>query len=87
MLAAKNISFVALIAFACMLQSCAGEPADLKCSLVPCHMEPPAALTVKQTQAWHDCMSNKHQFPIVLSTSAMNQRDYDDCVAEAKAIP
>ena len=70
-----------------MLQSCAGEPADLKCSLVPCHMEPPAALTVKQTQAWHDCMSNKHQFPIVLSTSAMNQRDYDDCVAEAKAIP
>jgi hypothetical protein len=68
-----------------MLQSCAGEPADLKCSLVPCTMEPPATLTASQQQAWHDCMARKHPSFIALSTGAMQQRDYDDCVLEAKA--
>ncbi len=71
MTAAGNISFVVLIVSARMLQSCSGQPADLKCSLLPCRMEPPATLTTKQTQAWHDCMNHKHQFPIALSTAAM----------------
>jgi hypothetical protein len=79
MTAAGNISFVVLIVSARMLQSCSGQPADLKCSLLPCRMESPATLITK-----YDCMNHKHQFPIALSTAAMIQRDYDDCVSAQK---
>jgi hypothetical protein len=54
-------------------------------------MEPPPALTATQQQAWHDCMEQKRQQhpialgPIALSTIAKKQRDYDNCVALAKA--
>jgi hypothetical protein len=47
MTAAGNISFVVLIVSARMLQSCSGQTADLKCSLLPCRMEPPATLTTE----------------------------------------
>jgi len=79
MTAAGNISFVILIVSARMLQSCSGQTADLKCSLLPCRMSR-RRRSQRNTQAWHDCMNHKHQFPIALSTAAMIQRDYDDCV-------
>src|SRR5258708_12908963 len=47
MTAAGNISFVVLIVSARMLQSCSGQTDDLKCSLLPCRMEPPATFTTE----------------------------------------
>jgi hypothetical protein len=80
-------SLLALLMSLWLLQSCTGQPADLKCSLVPCTMEPPATLTASQQQGWHDCMAKKHQSFIALTTGAMQQQDYDDCVSEAKGTP
>jgi hypothetical protein len=81
-----------LIVCASLLGACAGQPSDLKCSLVPCEMSPPSTFTATQEQAWHDCMKRtREQYPVALgsvaiSTTSKEQRDYDACVTEAKAV-
>lgn len=52
----------------------------------------PAAMIPNQQQAFHDCMKQRRQeyiLPIgpVFVDSAAKQRDYDACVAQAKAAP
>jgi hypothetical protein len=84
---AKNAPLAILIVWAWMLQSCAGQPADLKCGLLPCHVEPPETLAPNQQQAFHDCWKQRHQDLVGLSTAAREQRDYDNCLSEAKAAP
>jgi hypothetical protein len=90
--AATVIALTAVIASAWMFQSCAGEPADLKCSLVPCRTEPPMTLTANQRQAWHDCMNQRREEypialgPVGLTTTTKEQRDYDDCVSQVRAV-
>jgi len=71
-----------LIACACLIQACSGQPSDLKCSLLPCQMTPPATFTAQQQDAWHACMDRKRS---VITTIPKEQRDYDACVAEAQA--
>jgi hypothetical protein len=74
-----------------LIGACAGQPSDLKCSLVPCQMSPPENFTTAQQQAWHDCMTRKaNDRPLSLSpvgptTIPKVQRDYDACVTEASA--
>lgn len=77
----------AMVASALMLQCCSGQPADLKCSLLPCHMEPPSTFTAKQQQAFHDCWTHTHFPLVVLNSGARFQRAYDHCISEAKATP
>jgi hypothetical protein len=82
-----------LIMCACLIQACAGQPSDLKCILVPCQWSPPATFTPTQRQAWIDCMKRMREQspvamgPVVISTIPKVQRDYDECVSEAKAVP
>jgi hypothetical protein len=53
----------------------------------------PATMTPNQQQAFHGCMKQKRQEyilplgPIFVNTAAKQQRDYDACVAQAKAAP
>src|SRR5260221_7232912 len=81
---------VYLMVCAFLMQACAGQPSDVKCSLVPCEMSPPATFTATQEQAWQDCMKRaRERSPVAigsvaLSTTAKTQRDYDACVSEAK---
>ena len=84
---ARALGLAFLMGCAWLLQSCAGQPADLKCSLIPCQMQPPATFTAKQQTEFHDCWKREYSGLIRLSTGAMLQRDYDKCVEEAKAAP
>jgi hypothetical protein len=53
----------------------------------------PASMTPNQQQAFHDCMKQRRQEyilplgPVFVDTAAKQQRDYDACVAQAKAAP
>lgn len=74
-----------------LIGACAGQPSDLKCSLVPCQTSPPENFTTAQQQAWHDCMTRKaNERPLSLGAVGLKtitkvQRDYDACVTEASA--
>ncbi len=54
---------------------------------------PATTMTPNQQQAFHDCMKQKRQEyilplgPVFVDTAAKQQRDYDACVAQAKAAP
>jgi hypothetical protein len=85
---------VLLVAAALALYGCvAGQPADLKCSLIPCYTELLATMTANQKQAFHGCMKRKRQEnplalgPVLVTTLAKQQRDYDNCVSQASAAP
>ena len=53
----------------------------------------PATMTPSQQQAFHDCIKQKRQEyilplgPVFVDPAAKQQRDYDACVAQAKAAP
>jgi hypothetical protein len=83
---------LALVLSACLMAGCAGQPSDLKCSLVPCHLTPPENFTAKQQGAWLECMKRTHERrplsvgPVAITTMPKEQRDYDACVTEAQAV-